>query len=328
MPSPITFDDILAARERLRPYLDPTPLRSYALLDTLVGHGVKVLVKHENFQPTGAFKIRNGLNALLCLEPAALERGVVAASTGNHGQGVAYAGQLLGAPVTICVPVGNNPDKNAAIRAYGATLVEEGLDYAAAVTVAERIQRAEGRTLVHSTENAAVIAGAGTIGLEILQQAPRVDTLVVAIGGGSQAVGAITAAGGLGRPLTVFGAQASGASAARDSWHAKRRLTAERVNTFADGVATRMTYDLTFDALLWGLADFATVTDGEIADAMRAALRTTHTLVEPAGAVGLAALRKLAPALAGRHVAIIFSGANADDATLRRVLSGDLSRST
>ena len=125
----------------------------------------------------------------------------------------------------------------------------------------------------------------------------------------------------------MFGAQAAGAPAARDSWHARRRLTAESVNTFADGVATRMTYDFTFDALLWGLADFATVTDAEIADAMRVALRTTHTLVEPAGAVGLAALRKLAPALAGRHVAIIFSGANADEATLKRVLAGDLSRS-
>jgi len=327
MPSPITFDDILAARERLRPHLRPTPLRSYPLLDAAVGNGVKVLVKHENLQPTGAFKIRNGLNALLSLDPAARERGVIGASTGNHGQGLARAGQLTGTSVTICVPVGNNPDKNAAIRAYGATLVEEGVDYAAAVAVAGRIQRDEGRTLVHSTENAAVIAGAGTIGLEILEEAPEVDTLVVAIGGGSQAVGAITAAGGLGRPLTVFGVQAEGASAARDSWHARRRLTAERVNTFADGIATRTTYDFTFDALLWGLADFATVTDPEIADAMRLALRTTHTLVEPAGAAGLAALRKLAPALRDRHVAVIFSGANVDEATLRRVLSGDLSRS-
>ncbi len=324
MPSPITFDDILAARDRLRPYLEPSPLRSYALLDALVGHGVKVLVKHENLQPTGAFKVRNGLNAVLALDDASRGRGVVAASTGNHGQGLAFAGRKTGTPVTICVPLGNNPDKNAAIRGFGATLVEEGEDYAAAVAVADRIQRAEGLTLLHSTDNASVIAGAGTIGLEILEEAAEVDTLVVAIGGGSQAVGAITAAGGLGRSLTVFGAQASGASAARDSWHARRRLTTERANTFADGVATRMTYDFTFEALLWGLADFATVTDAEIADAMRVALRTTHTLVEPAGAVGLAALRKLAPALAGRCVAIIFSGANVDEATLKRVMDREI----
>src|SRR6187401_2576553 len=180
MPSPITYDDILAARDRLRPYLEPTPLRSYAMLDEAIGNGVRVLVKHENLQPTGAFKIRNGLNALLTLDPAARARGVVAASTGNHGQGLALGGRLTGTPVTICVPVGNNPDKNAAIRGFGATLVEEGEDYAAAVSVADRIRSAEGRTLVHSTDNAAVIAGAGTIGLEILEQAPLVDTLVVA----------------------------------------------------------------------------------------------------------------------------------------------------
>ena len=321
MPLPISFDDILLARERLRPHLEPSPLRSYALLDAAVGRDIRVLVKHENLQPTGAFKVRNGLNAVLSLDEAARARGVVAASTGNHGQGLAFAGLKSGVSVTICVPVDNNPDKNAAIRGFGATLIEEGNDYADAVDVADRVQRAEGRTLLHSTENATVIAGAGTITLEILEQAPLVDTLVVAIGGGSQAVGAIAASRGVGRALTVIGAQAAGASAAFDSWKAKRRLTIERANTIADGVATRTTYDHTFDALLEGLSDFITVSDGEIADAMRLALRTTHTLVEPAGAVGLAALRKLAPALHGQSVAVIFSGGNVDEATLRRVIN-------
>lgn len=324
MTSPITFDDILAARARLEPHLAPSPLRSYALLDAEVGHGVRVLVKHENLQPTGAFKVRNGLNAVLALDPESRNRGVVAASTGNHGQGVAFAGAKVGAPVTICVPVGNNPDKNAAIRGFGATLVEEGRDYADAVAVAEGLRTRDGRTLLHSTDNASVIAGAGTIGLEILEQSLHVDALVVAIGGGSQAVGAITAARGQRRSLAVIGAQAAGASAARDSWHAKRRLTTERAATFADGVATRTTYDFTFEALRDGLADFVTVTDAEIADAMRLALRATHTLVEPAGAVGLAALRNLAPTLAGRTVAIIFSGGNVDETTLRRVVNREI----
>jgi threonine dehydratase len=327
LSGPIRFDDIIAARERLRPHLPPTPLRSYSLLDSLIGHGVRVRVKHENLQPTGAFKVRNGLNAVLCLDEAARKRGVVAASTGNHGQGLAYAGQLTGTPVTICVPRGNNPDKNAAIRGYGAEIVEEGRDYGEALVVADRIGRDLGRTLLHSTDNASVLAGAGTLGLEILDEDPKVDCLVVAIGGGSQAVGAITAAVGLGRSLTVIGVQAAGASAGHDSWHAKRRLAHERVDTIADGVATRTTFDFTFEALLHGLADFHTVTDLEIAEAMRVALRTTHTLVEPAGAVGLAALVRLAPILAGRRVALIFSGANADESTLRRVLAGDLSAS-
>jgi threonine dehydratase len=325
--TPVTFDDILAARERLRPYLEPTPLRSYPLLDAAIGHGVSVLVKHENLQPTGAFKIRNGLNAVLSLDGAARVRGVVAASTGNHGQGLAFAGHLTSTPVTICVPRGNNPEKNAAIRGFGAELIEEGEDYEEALAVADRLRREQGRTLLHSTDNASVLAGAGTLGLEILEQDAEVDCLMVAIGGGSQAVGALTAARGMGRPLAVFGAQAAGASAACDSWRARQRLRTARVNTFADGVATRTTFDFTFDALLEGLTDFQTVTDLEIAEAMRVALRSTHTLVEPAGAVGLALLRRLAPALTGRKVAVIFSGANADEATLRRVLDGDLSRS-
>ena len=324
MALPISFTDILEARERLRPYLETSPLRSYALLDEAVGFGVSVLVKHENLMPTGAFKVRNGLSGVLTLEEPARRRGVVAASTGNHGQGVAFAGKQASVPVTICVPRGNNPDKNAAIKGFGARLVEEGDDYSAAVEVANRLCAAEGLILLHSTDNAAVVAGAGTITLEILEQDTEVDVLLVAVGGGSQAVGALTAAAGLGRDLSVIGVQAEGASAAHDSWRAKRRITKDRVATFAEGVATRTTYDLTFPALADGLHDFITVTDSEIADAMRLALGTTHTLVEGAGAVGLAGLRKLAASLAGRRVAIIFSGANVDEATLKKVLSREL----
>lgn len=323
MTLPITFADILAARERLRPFIDPSPLRSYALLDEAVGNGISVLVKHENLMPTGAFKVRNGLNAVLCLDEASRRRGVVGASTGNHGQGLAFAGARANVSVTICVPRGNNPDKNAAIRGFGARLVEEGEDYAAAVAVADRLS-SEGLTLIHSTENASVVAGAGTISLEILEQDPGVDTLIVAIGGGSQAVGALAASRGLGRALDVIGVQAEGASAAHDSWRARRRITHERAATFAEGVATRTTYDLTFPALAEGLKDFITVTDAEIAAAMRLALAATHTLVEGAGAVGLAGLCKLAPSLSGRRVAVIFSGANVDQATLKRVLAREL----
>lgn len=324
MSLPITFADILAARERLRPFIDPSPLRSYALLDEAVGNGISVLVKHENLMPTGAFKVRNGLNAVLSLDEAARRRGVVGASTGNHGQGLAFAGARANVSVTICVPRGNNPDKNAAIRGFGARLVEEGEDYAAAVAAADRLCSEEGLTLLHSTENASVVAGAGTISLEILEQGPEVDTLIVAIGGGSQAVGALAASRGLGRRLEVIGVQAAGAAAAHDSWKARHRITHERADTFAEGVATRTTYDLTFPALAGGLKDFITVTDAEIAAAMRLALAATHTLVEAAGAVGLAGLGKLAPSLSGRRVAVIFSGANVDEATLKRVLAREL----
>src|SRR4051794_41000301 len=128
MPWPTTFDDIQAARDRLRPFLAPTPLRHYPALDRAVGHGVRVLVKHENHQPTNSFKVRNGLSALTALAPDQRRRGVVAATRGNHGLGIAYAGRLLGVPAAVCVPRGNNPEKNEAIRDLGAELVEAG-DY-------------------------------------------------------------------------------------------------------------------------------------------------------------------------------------------------------
>jgi len=218
-----------------------------------------VFVKHENHQPTNSFKIRNGLSFMTALSEAERRRGVVAASTGNHGQGIAYGAGLLGVNAIICVPKGNNPEKNAAMTALGARVVEEGRDYDEAVLVMHRIAADEGRAIAHSTNDPRVVAGAATMTLEIVEQNPDIEALVIATGGGSQAVGAITVARALAPNLEVYGVQAAGAPANHDSWHAGRRLTTERANTFAEGVATRTTYDLTFPALQSGLAGFVTV---------------------------------------------------------------------
>lgn len=320
----VTIDDIRAARIRLAPLLSQTPLRSYRELDDAVGHSVQLFVKHENFNPTGSFKVRNGLSFMTALPDDARARGVVAATRGNHGLGVAYAGRAFGVLTTVCVPIGNNPEKNAGMRALGARLVEEGRDYDASVLVAERICREEGATLAHSTNNPHVIAGAGTLSLEVVEQEPQIDAMVIAIGGGSQAVGALTVFAALKPDAKVYGVQAVGASAAHAGWLARKPMQTERADTIADGLATRSTYEMTFPALLDGLADFVTVTDAEIADAMRMLLRTTHSMVEPAGAAGLAGLRKLAPKLQGKRVAIVLSGANVDSQTLRRVLAGEV----
>jgi threonine dehydratase len=320
----VTLDDIRAARIRLAPLLSPTPLRAYRELDDAVGHSIRVFVKHENFNPTGSFKVRNGLAIMTALPDDARARGVVAATRGNHGLGIAYAGRAFGVRTTLCVPIGNNPEKNAGMRALGARLVEEGHDYDAAVLVADRIVREEGATLAHSTNDPQVIAGAGTLTLEVIEQEPQIDAMVIAIGGGSQAVGAMTVFRALKPEAKVYGVQAIGASAAHAGWLARRPMQTERADTIADGLATRSTYEMTFQALLDGLADFVTVTDAEIADAMRMLLRTTHTMVEPAGAAGLAGLRKLASRLEGKRVGIVLSGANVDSQTLRRVLSGEL----
>ena len=323
MTAPISFDDVLAARDRIAPFLSPTPLRQHPPLDAAV-RGVELYVKHENMQPTGSFKVRNGLSTITALTADQRERGVVGATTGNHGLGLAYAGRQLGVDITICVPRGNNPEKNAAMRAWGANVIEDGADYDDAASVAQALVDSRGLTLAHSTNNVHVLSGAGTMTLEMLEQVEGLDALIVAVGGGSQAVGAMTVARALRPDLRVIGAQSAGATAAYDSWLARTPRTIERANTFAEGVATRATYSLTFPALLDGLADFVTVTDAEIAEAVRIILSTTHHLVEGAGAIGVAAAMKLREQLTGQRVGVVFCGGNMDSAVLRRILNREL----
>jgi threonine dehydratase len=321
---PITFADVLSARERLSPYLLPTPLRHYPLLDELVGGGTSLLVKHENHQPTCSFKVRNGLSVITAMDAEERARGVVAASTGNHGQGIAYAASLLGVSATICVPVGNNPEKNAAMRSWGATVIEAGRDYDESVQTMQRLARDNGMTIAHSTNNHHVLAGAATMSLEIFEQAAGLDAMVVAVGGGSQAVGALTVAREVAPRMPVYGAQCDGAPAIHDSWHAKAPRATARAETFAEGVATRQPYALTFETLAEGLAGFVTVSDAELAEAIRTILRLTHNLVEGAGAVGVAAALKLRDQLKGKRVGVIFSGGNLDTTVLRRILNHEI----
>src|SRR5438034_6447144 len=219
---PISFEEVLEARRRIRPHLPPTPLRRYAPLDEAVGDGIEVWVKHENHNPTNAFKARNALSAMSVLSDDEKRRGVVAATRGNHGLGVAWAGTLLGIASTICVPRGNNPEKNEAMRGYGATLVEEGKDYDESVAVASRLASERGLTTIHSTNNRQVIAGAATLTLEILEERQDLEALVVSVGGGSQAVGALTVAREVKPGLPVYAVQAQRASATHDSFRAGR----------------------------------------------------------------------------------------------------------
>ena len=190
------------------------------------------------------------------------------------------------------------------------------------MVVADRNVRDEGALLAHSTNNPHIIAGAGTMSLEIAEQDPALDALVIAVGGGSQAVGAMTVMRAVHPHVRVYAVQAAGASTTHDGWHAREpRVTTKPADTFADGLATRSTYELTFPALVDGLADFVTVTDAQIAHAVRLLLRTTHSLVEGAGATGLAGLLALRERLAGQRVGIVISGGNIVEATLRRVVA-------
>jgi len=321
---PISFADVLEARRRIAPHLPPTPLRRYPALDEAMGAGMRLFVKHENHLPTNAFKARNALSVLSTLGDKERRKGVVGATRGNHGQGLAWAGAVLGVRVTVCVPEGNNPEKNAAIRGFGATLVEHGRDYDESVAFADALVREKGMRLVHSTNDPLVVAGAATLTLEMLEQEPTLDAIVYAVGGGSQAVGGITVVQARAPHVRVYGVQAAGAPAIHDSWHAGRPLATDRADTIADGLATRSTYPTTFEALRSGLAGFVKVSDPEIAEAIRLLLSTTHNLAEGAGAAGLAGAGKLRDALAGRKVGIVVSGGNIDRETLRKVVDREI----
>ena len=322
---PISFADVTAARTRLRAHFPMSPAMTYPLLDDLVGQGIRVWVKHDNHLPVSTFKVRNATSALTALvarDPDAARRGVAAATTGNHGQGLAWAGARLGVPVTICVPVGNNPEKNASIRSYGARLIEAGATYDEAIASCETVIAAEGLTLVHSTNDREVLAGAGTLTAEFLEQVPELDAMVIALGGGSQCVGAITVRNAIRPSMAVFAVQSEGASAQHDGWHDGVARRSQSVHTFAEGIATGSTYAMTFDVLRPGLSDFVLVSEDAIAQGVRDLLRITHNIAEGAGAAGLAGLRVLAPRLEGKTVGIVLCGGNMDGARLRVILAG------
>jgi threonine dehydratase len=314
----MTLVDVQAARSVVYRTLRPTPLLSHALLTAHTG--LNLFVKHENHNPTGAFKVRGGLNLIASLN-ADERRGVITATTGNHGQSIAMGCRREGVPCTILVPEGNNPEKNAAMRALGATVVEYGRDFDQARERVEELQRANGLRYVHSANEPMLITGVATYALEIFEEMPDVDVILVPIGGGSGACGCALVRTWLGRKTEVIGIQASGADAFTRSWRTGERVTADHVDTFAEGMATRVTFDLTYDILRRELNDIVTLSEDELKNGVRLALETTHNLAEGAGAASLAAAVKLADRLRGKNVVCVMSGGNIDRATLLRILS-------
>lgn len=318
MLTPPTLRDVFEARKRLEGIVRPTPLLRHPLLaDEL---GLDVHVKHENHNPTGAFKVRGGINLVASLDEGQRARGVITASTGNHGQSIAFACRRAGVPCTILVPRGNNPEKNAAMRAFGATVEEHGRDFDEARERVEALAAERGLRYVHSANEPLLVAGVATYALEIFEALPEAEVVIVPVGGGSGASGVVTVRDALGARAEVIGVQAARADAFARSWRGPARLVGERADTFAEGVATRVTFDLPFGILKRGLADVVTLEEEELADGVRLALRATHNLAEGAGAASLAAARKLAGRLRGRTVVCVMSGGNLDSATLARIL--------
>jgi threonine dehydratase len=315
-----TLDDIRAARPHVYAAMQPSPLLRHPLLARHLG--ADVFVKHENHNPTGAFKVRGGLTLVARLAEADRRRGVISATTGNHGQSIAFAAARARVPCTLVVPVGNNPAKNALMRAWGATLIEHGADFDEARDLVERLCEERGLRYVHSANEPDLIAGVGTYALEIAEALSGIDVVFVPIGGGSGACGLLTVRDALGLPTRIVGVGAERADALARSWRTGTRVTGASADTFAEGLATRVTFDLTFGILEQGLDDFVLLSEEELAEGVRLALDLTHNLAEGAGAASIAAALQWKDRIAGQRVVCVMSGGNMDLGRLRQILNG------
>ncbi len=309
--------DVLDARRVIAPYLDRTALGRYPLLDQLVG--AELFVKHENHQPTGAFKVRGGINLIARLDGRTRTAGVFTASTGNHGQSVSYAAGLFGVAATVFVPRGANPVKVSAMRALGAEVIEHGADFDEARERCVEVASERGARYIHSGDEPFLIAGVATATLEILEREPEIEAILVPVGGGSGAAGACIAAKAIRAGIEVIGVQSSAAPAAYRGWR-ERAPVSDVMGTFAEGLQTRVTFGLPQRILAKHLDDFLLVTDDELRAATLTMIELTRNLVEPAGAAPLAGALKLRDRLTGRRAALVCSGGNISPAQLQELL--------
>lgn len=308
--------DVLRARPLVARHLPETPMWSYPVLDALVG--AEVFVKHENVQPTGAFKVRGGITLLDRMPDR--DRGVLTYSTGNHAQSIAYAARLYGVPCSIVMPENPNPAKVAAVEALGATVTVAGATMVEAAARAWDLALREGKRLVSPAEEPDIIAGVGTLYMEMLTARPDLDTVFVPVGSGSGAAAACVVAQALAPGCRIVAVQSAAAPAAHDSWRLGE-LVSRPVKTVVDGLATGSAFTMPQTIMRDGLADFVLVTDDEIDAAQRILLTEAHTLAEGAGAAALAALMARREEYAGRRVAVVCTGGNAGPAELGRLLA-------
>lgn len=301
-----TLKDVLAARPHVYRYLLPTPLHHYATLSELVG--AQVWVKHENHQPVGAFKVRGGLTMAANLTEQERKAGLFTASTGNHGQSIAFAAQAFGIQATIAVPEGANPGKVAAMRGLGATVEFHGADFDTAREWIMGVAEDKGGLFVGPTDEI-LMHGVGTYALEIMESLPEVDTIIVPVGAGSGVCATSLVAKTINPNVEVIGVQSEAAPAMQLSWKRGEMVTAD-MNTFAEGIATRVPFSNTQRIMRHYLDDFVLVPDDAIQTAVLHLLHHTHNLAEGAGAAPLAAALQLKERLAGKKVVLVMSGGN------------------
>jgi threonine dehydratase len=315
--TPPTVREVYAARSVVDRHLPRTPLvRSDPLSAEL---DADVYLKREDTLPTGAFKVRGGLNLVSDLDDEFREPGLIAASTGNHGQSIAYAGNEFDVPVVIAVPEDANPDKVAAMERLGARVEHRGADFDAAREWAEEQAAAEGYRYVHSANEPALVAGIGTAGLEVVEDLPDVDYLFCPVGGGSSAAAYCLTVGDL-ADASVVGVQSEAAPAMYRAWAEETLDPHDRMETFAEGLATGVPFALTTRVLREKLAGFLQVSDDALRDGVATMLAEEHVAVEGAAAASLAGARAMADRIAGSTVVLQVSGRNVDLAKLRGIL--------
>jgi len=313
-------DALIEAARLVYRHLPPTPQYAWPLLGRRVG--ADVWVKHENHTPIGAFKVRGGVVFADRLKRARPDvAGIVSATRGNHGQSLAFAARKIGLRATICVPVGNSVEKNAAMRALGAELVEHGEDFDAARERAQDLARERGLHMVPSFHPDLVL-GVATYARELYEAAPDLDTVYCPIGLGSGISGLVLVRDLMGLKTKVVGVVAAGAPTYAHSYRAKRAVPTNAAKTLADGMAVRIPDERALDIMLKGVERMVEVTDAEIGAAMRALYEDTHNLAEGAGAAALAALMQERDRQKGKKVAVVLSGGNIDRALYLDILRG------
>jgi threonine dehydratase len=318
----VTLDDIERAARVVRGHLAPTPLVSHALLNERAG--CEVFVKLENAQGIGSFKIRGALNLLANMSAEDLACGVVTATRGNHGHSIAHAARQHRAGCTIFVPRGNSPEKSAAMRALGAHVIEVGHDFDAAMSAAEEHATRTGARLIHAAREPDLIAGCGTIAIEMIEQAEgRLDAVFIPVGGGSIAAGMAVAFKALSPATRIIGVAAENAPAMHHAWHTGECRAFAAIDTLADGLAVRVPVEQTLAILRPMLDGMVLVSEREIQGAIRTYAETLHQMVEGAAAAALAAVMRHRESFLGQRVGVVLTGGNIDAATLMSALAGD-----
>jgi threonine dehydratase len=320
-PSAVTLDDVLRARKVIAPHLAPTPLLHHPLLDARVGADTRV--KLENVQDIGAFKVRGAINLLASMSKKERARGIVTATRGNYGAALARACAMYDTRCTVFVPERNSPDKNAGVKALGAELVVQGHDFDAAWDASVRYARKIGAISIHPAKRAELVAGQGTVALEMLEQCDgKFDVLFVPVGGGSLAAGTTTVVKAKSPETRIIAVQAENAPAFHNAWHTGIFAPTVAASTIADGLATRIPVRYTL-GMMRDLDDFVLVSEEEICGAIRCYAETIHHLAEGGGAAPLAAALKMRDELAGKRVGLILTGSNIDHRTLMRAMRAD-----